>query len=181
MLGICLALIDEPSDREKFEHLYNTYKDMMSKLAMSIMHNEELVKETLQDCFLKIAETITDISVVESRRTKALIVIMVKNKARDNLEAEHYDKVESVNENEIPDNVISDISSKLGFKELIETLDTLEQPYKEVLVLRAINGLSVSKISEMLNLPYRTVETRIFRARKKLKEKLEGINNECSN
>ena len=37
MLGICLALIDEPSDREKFEHLYNTYKDMMSKLAMSIL------------------------------------------------------------------------------------------------------------------------------------------------
>ena len=78
MLGICFALIDEPSDREKFEHLYNTYKDMMSKLAMSILQNEDLVKETVQDCFLKIAETITDISVVESRRTKALIVIMVK-------------------------------------------------------------------------------------------------------
>lgn len=43
MLGICLALMDEPSDREKFEHLYNTYKDMMSKLAMSILQNEDLV------------------------------------------------------------------------------------------------------------------------------------------
>ncbi|MDE7295060.1 MAG: hypothetical protein K2N72_11605 [Oscillospiraceae bacterium] len=39
---------------------------------------------------MKIAGTITGISVAESRRTKALIVIMVKNKARDDLEAEHY-------------------------------------------------------------------------------------------
>ena len=62
----------------------------MSKLAMSILQNEDLARETVQDCFLKIAGTITDISVVESRRTKALIVIMVKNKARDNLETEHY-------------------------------------------------------------------------------------------
>ncbi len=176
MLGICLALIDEPSDREKFEHLYNTYKDMMSKLAMSIMHNEELVKETLQDCFLKIAETITDISVVESRRTKALIVIMVKNKARDNLEAEHYDKVEKLNNNDcIPDKIVNEILTDLGYRELIQELKGLDSIYRDTLLLKIVYEFSVNEISELLNIPPRTVETRIYRGRKILKEKLEGL------
>lgn len=181
MLAMFMALIDDESDKEKFERLYYTYKKMMFSTANSILCNPSLADETVQDCFLKLAETVSDLPKVPSEDMKAMIIAMVKNKARNNLKAEHYDKVESVNENEIPDNIISDISSKLGFKELIEIINTLERPYKEVLVLRLINGLGVDKISEMLNLPYRTVETRIFRARKKLKEKLEGIYNECSN
>ena len=32
MLGICLALIDEPSDKEKFERLYFTPKSAEFKL-----------------------------------------------------------------------------------------------------------------------------------------------------
>ena len=174
MLAMLMALIDDESNKEKFERLYYTYKKMMFSAANSILCNPSIADETVQDCLLKLAKTVSHLPNIPSDDAKAMIIAMVKNKARNNLKAEHYDNVESVNENEIPDNVISDISSKLGFKELIKMLDTLEQPYKEVLVLRAINGLSVGKISEMLNLPYRTVETRIFRARKKL-------NNECSN
>ena len=109
---------------------------------------------------------------------KALIISMVKNKARNNLKAEHYDKVEPMDENQIPDTVMSDISSALRYKELIEMVNTLEQQYREVLVMRLVNGLSVNEISEKLDLPYRTVETRIFRARKKLKDRLKEMYDE---
>lgn len=181
MLAMFMALIDDESDKEKFERLYYTYKKMMFSIANSILCNASLADETVQDCLLKLAETISNLPKVPSEDIKAMIISMVKNKARNNLKAEHYDNVEPIKENEIPDKVISDISSQLGYRELIEIVDTLDQPYKEVLVMRIINGLSVGKISEMLNLPYRTVETRIFRARKKLKERLEEMYDECSN
>ena len=42
MLAFYLTLIDDPSDKKKFAEVYNTYKDLMFKVAMSIMHNEVL-------------------------------------------------------------------------------------------------------------------------------------------
>lgn len=39
MLAFYLTLIDEPSDKEKLNEIYNTYKDYIFKLAMSIMHD----------------------------------------------------------------------------------------------------------------------------------------------
>lgn len=118
---------------------------------------------------------------IPSNDAKALIICMVQNKARNNLKVEHYDKVVSVEENEIPNMVMSDILSDIGYREIIGTLNTLEEQYREVLVLRVVNELSVNEIAEILNLPYRTVETRIFRTRKKLKERLGVMYDECNN
>ncbi|MCX4377535.1 MAG: sigma-70 family RNA polymerase sigma factor [Lachnospiraceae bacterium] len=177
MLAMYMALIEE-CDKEKFERLYYTYNKMMFEIANSILCNVSLADETVQDCMLKLANSITELPNIPSESAKALIISMVKNKARNNLKAEHYDKVEPMDENQIPDTVMSDISFALRYKELIEMVNTLEQQYREVLVMRLVNGLSVNEISEKLDLPYRTVETRIFRARKKLKDRLKEMYDE---
>ncbi len=181
MLAMYMALIDEESDKEKFERLYNTYKEMMKKIAMSILHNRALVDETVQDCFLKLAEIIKEVPDVPSKSAKAMIITMVKNKARNNLKAEHYDKGEELEESEISDKVINDILSNIGYEELVNMIDNLESTYRDVLVLRILEEFSVGEVAEMLGLPYRTVETRLLRGRKILKDKLEGIYNECNN
>jgi len=180
MLGICLALIDEPSDKDKFKQLYYTYNEMMFKVAMSVLHNKALADETVQDCFLKLAEKITEIYDIESKKTKTLIIIMVKNRARNNLKAEHYDKIESLKDSEITDMAFNEILSELGYKALVDIMDSLDSIYRDVIVLKFVNELSVKEISELLEIPYRTVETRIFRGRRILKEKLEEMYNECS-
>lgn len=174
MLGVCLTLIDEPSDKEKFAEMYDTYYIFMIKTAMSVLNNKALAEETVQDCLLKLAEIIRDVPEIPSKRAKAMIMTVVRNKSINNLKAEHYDKEEPFAENEIPDNIINIITSELGYKSLVEMVNGLEAVYKDVLVLRLVYGYSVAEIAEMLDLPYRTVETRIYRGRKMLKEKLEG-------
>ena len=180
MLAMYMALIDEESDKEKFERLYCTYREMMIKIAASVLHNKALVDETVQDCFLKLAEMIKEVPDVPSKSAKAMIITMVKNKARNNLEAEHYDREEILEEGEISDKVINDILSNIGYKELVKMIDNLEPLYRDVLVLRILEEFSVGEVAEMLELPYRTVETRLLRGRKILKDKLEGTYNECS-
>lgn len=179
MLGFYLALIDEPSDREKFEHLYYTYKDYMFNIAMSILHNENLADETVQDCFLKIAEKIKDITAVKCKETKALVSIMVKNKARNNLNLEHHDKFDTLEENDfISDNMVNEVLSKDGYETLVKEVKELDDTYRDILNLKFIYEYSAKEISELLHIPVRTVETRIYRGRKILKEKLEEMFNE---
>ncbi len=179
MLGICLALIDEPSDKDKFKHLYYTYNEMMFNVAMSVLHNKALADETVQDCFLKLAEKITEISDTQSKKTKTLIVIMVRNKARNNLELEHYDDVVPLEDDDfISDRMADNIGTNLGYKRILQEIKELDAAYRDVLVFKYIHGFSANDISEILQIPIRTVETRIYRGRKILKEKLEGFYDE---
>ena len=50
------------------------------------------------------------------------------------------------------------------------TLELLEEDLKIVTVLYYYNDLSISEISDILNIPKGTVKSRVFRAREKLYE-----------
>lgn len=49
----------------------------------------------------------------------------------------------------------------------------LPEPYREALLLRCVDGLSQKQIAETLGVPETTVETRLARARRMLRERLE--------
>jgi RNA polymerase sigma-70 factor (ECF subfamily) len=59
-----------------------------------------------------------------------------------------------------------------------EYLSTLPTKYRIVLILRHLQGMSYEEMAEVLNLPIGTIKTHIFRARKLLKEHLEGFEQE---
>lgn len=179
MLGFYLALIDEPCDKEKFAEIYNTYSDLMFKIAMSVTHNEAIANETVQDCLLKIAMSVGDLPAVGMKRAKAFIVIMVRNKALDNLELEHIDKLTPINESEsISDDIVSEILSDMGYQHIVGEILRLDFIYRDALVLRLIYEYSIDEICSWLNISESTAKTRIYRGRKILKERLEGIYNE---
>ncbi len=179
MLGFYLTLIDEPSDKDKFTEIYNKYNILMFKVAMSVMHNEALAKETVQDCLLKIAMTITDFPAVGTKKAKAFVVIMVRNKALDNLELEHIDKNVPIDESEVISNdIISEILSDMGYKHLVQEILNLDIIYRDILALRLIYEYSIEEICSLFDISENTAKSRIYRGRKILKERLEGIYNE---
>lgn len=179
MQNFYLALIDEPSDKEKFTEIYNTYSILMFKAAMSITHNEAIADETVQDCLLKIAKTITDFPYVKTKKAKALVIIMTRNKAIDNLKLEHTDKVEPINEqDEASDDIINQIMSDIGYDRLVKEILSLDMIYRDVLALKLIYECSINEICSWLNIQECTAKSRIYRGRKILKERLEEIFNE---
>lgn len=58
--------------------------------------------------------------------------------------------------------------------DVLTMLDALEPIHREVIVLRELQGLSYDEIAEVLDVPRGTVESRLFRARRTLKEKFAG-------
>jgi len=55
-----------------------------------------------------------------------------------------------------------------------ECIQELEEKYREALILRYQEDMSYEEISKVLELPVSTIETRIHRAKKMLREKLEA-------
>ena len=173
MLAACMALIDEPNDKEKFLEIYNTYRDHMYKVAMSILHNEALADETVQDCFLRIAVNIADIPDVRSKKFRALLVIMVRNKAINNLGSEHYDTTSPLDEGDVPpDDFIKDIYSSIGYNQLMQEISNLKIIYKDALTLRFLYGYGIDQICSILGISKKTAEMRIYRGKKILKERM---------
>jgi len=59
-----------------------------------------------------------------------------------------------------------------NLKQINDSIDSLPDIYKEIIFLSRLEGLKNQEIAEKLNIPIRTVETRIFRALSTLKEKM---------
>jgi RNA polymerase sigma-70 factor (ECF subfamily) len=59
-----------------------------------------------------------------------------------------------------------------NLKQITDAVDNLADIYREVIILSRFEGLKNQEIAEKLNIPVRTVETRIFRALSALKEKM---------
>jgi RNA polymerase sigma-70 factor (ECF subfamily) len=55
-----------------------------------------------------------------------------------------------------------------------EAVDGLEEIYRAVVVLLYDQQLSYEQIAEVLGVPVKTVETRLYRARRRLRETLGG-------
>ena len=58
--------------------------------------------------------------------------------------------------------------------DVLAALQTLSVAHREVISLRELEGMSYEEISVVLGIPRGTVESRLFRARRELKDRLKG-------
>ena len=58
--------------------------------------------------------------------------------------------------------------------DLMQVVQTLTPEYRDVVLLREVDGMSYAEIAEILGVPQGTVESRLFRARGELRKKLHA-------
>ena len=54
-------------------------------------------------------------------------------------------------------------------------INSLDNEFKEVIILRDMQGFSYDEISDMLKMPAGTVKSRLFRAREMLRDRLKRV------
>ena len=132
-------------DTDAFEALVLEHQNKVYSLALRMVGNEEDARDMAQEAFIRAFNSL----------------------------ASFRDEDGEEGELEIPDERFSP-EARLERTELRESvrrgLDSLSPEYREILLLREINGLSYDEISRALSLEEGTVKSRIFRARKKLSE-----------
>lgn len=181
MLGMYLALIDEPSDKEKFSKIYNEYKDMMFQKAYLLLNNSALAEEAVQESLLKIAKNIHKISEPVCSKTAAFIVIIVRNTCYDILKKEKNVDILSLDENietlniSFPD--VEQAIVGIGFNGIVKLICCMDKIYSDVMKLKYIYGYSSKEIAEILNITSKNAEMRLYRGKQILKSMLEEDGN----
>ncbi len=167
-------------DADAFEALVLEHQNKVYSLALRMVGNEEDARDMAQEAFIRAFNSLgsfrgeSKFSVWLYRLTSNICIDFLRGRAkRRTVSLSREDEDGDEGELEIPDERFSP-EAGLERSELREAvrrgLEQLTPEYREILLLREINGLSYDEIGRALNLEEGTVKSRIFRARKKLCE-----------
>lgn len=157
-------------DRESFEKLVARYERPIFNATYRVLHDYEDAKDVTQNVFLKVFENIRQFEgnyrffswIYRIAINEAINFIRIRKRfvaAEDNRVEEHN----------TPDKLLS---RKELDKVVQAALMTLDFEYRVVIVLRHFNDCNYREISEILEIPEKTVKSRLFTARTLLKERL---------
>jgi RNA polymerase sigma factor (sigma-70 family) len=165
-------------ETELFEKLVLENQTGVYNLALRMVGNEEDAFDMAQEAFIRAYNSLdkfrgdSKFSVWLYRlATNICIDFLRRRKRRQTVSITYIGDDDEDEEMEIPDHRFSP-ETELERKELLAAvergLEQLPPDYRQILVLREINGLSYEEIGQVLSLEEGTVKSRIFRARKKL-------------
>lgn len=184
-----VILACQNGDAQAFEFLVSRYQKQMFNIAFRMTGSYEEACEVVQEAFLSAYRSIKKYR-GEARFSTWLYSITV-NQTRSRLkEMRNRDFHEGISIDDPPgDESVSPAmqyhSHQMGVAERVEQkeirdrvqecIDALDEEYREVVVLRDIQGFSYDEIAEMLKVPHGTVKSRLFRARLLLKDSIGKV------
>lgn len=172
MLQLYLALIEEETEKERFEKAYWKYRNLMFWAAQRILRDEHLAEEAVQEAFLRIARNFRKVGDIDSRQTRNFFVMITERAALSQLEQEkkHRGEAEEIlDEMAVPDSAFDAYSHG----QLVEAILQLPEIYRQVLYLLGVYEYDMKETAALLDLPVETVKKRAQRGRWMLREKLE--------
>lgn len=167
-------------DPRFYEPLVRAYEKPGLRLALGLLGNVEDAKDALQAAFVKAYEALGSFDL--QRSFGPWFFQILRNQCRDLLRnrrarfrleaADERLELKPADEESGPER-----RREAGqVKELIwKALESLAEEQREVLVLKEIQGLRYGEIAALLEIPEGTVASRLFHARRALKEALESM------
>ena len=166
------------SDKDAFIRAYDLYVDQLYRFIYFKVGNREEAEDLCSAMFLKTWHYILENSLKDQMTLKALFY-----KISRNLIIDHYRKTKGKETMSLDDekgikitdekqNLNNDIELKADLLVLESKLPELKDEYREVIILRFINELSIKEIAEVLDKSRGNVRILIYRSLNALKELL---------
>ena len=170
-------------DTEKYHDLIRPYERNVYRMALSFMKNESDAEDVAQESFLKAFRKLSDFRAKAKFSTWLISIAM--NEARGRLRRQSAVRMESLDEapeesghispallrdwREVP---LEALERKEIRQMLEEAIASLSPIYREVLVLRDVEGFTVEETAAALTINPGTVKIRLHRARMMLQKQL---------
>ena len=166
-------------EKETFEILYNKYKNKIEYFIYNIVKDYQKAEDIAQETFIYVIQH----QMRENSSFKYYIYLVARSKALNyiNVEKRRNEITEKylANDNEqIEKDVLDIITTEESKKELLESIELLDERYKNAIYLVNIEGLSYEETSKILGETLQNTKNLIHRGKKQLRKILlkKGFN-----
>jgi RNA polymerase sigma-70 factor (ECF subfamily) len=164
-------LAQRPRSDRAFERMYKRHVGDVYRYALAVMRNPADAEDVTQTTFLNAYRSFVEKGNRPEKPQNWLIAI-AHNVCRQRFRQSARRPSEVAFEDDIADTIVDDDAP--SGEDIRRALGYLAFNQRAALVMRELEGRSYAEIAEILDLSTSAVETLIFRARRALREQLEG-------
>ncbi|CAM3376930.1 sigma-70 family RNA polymerase sigma factor [Marinicrinis lubricantis] len=159
-------------DQGAFTKLVRAYSNVIYGIAFSEVNDFHLAQDIAQEAFVKAWYKLDQLA--DTSKFGAWLIHITRNLCKDHFRKKKLHEQPLQEAEFIPDAVTLDDRMKLQFdiQEVWRAFDVLDEKYRTPTLMYYIGGYKAKEISLLLDVPLRTTETRIRRAKTLLKQEL---------
>jgi len=168
----------EPSDLERFEAMVLPHLDAAYTLARYLTRNDHDAQDVVQDAYLRALKYFRGFRGAEGGDGRAWLLAIVRNTAYTWQRRHRADGLTTEFDEELHSDAVAEdhpaaaLERDTARESLHRALDRLPPEFREVIVLRELEGMSYKEIGDVTGVPIGTVMSRLSRARRRLQEAL---------
>ena len=168
-------------DREAFRAIMQKHNQRLFRVARAVVNNDDEAEDILQDAYLKAFAAIAAFRGESGLNTwlTAITLNEARGRLRRRRPGESLEVMEANGDRIIPFPGMAEITDpeaeavRSETRRLLErAIDGLTDEFRIVFMLRDVEGLSVEETAGQLDINPQTVRTRLFRARRSLRQSL---------
>ncbi|MFQ6031726.1 MAG: RNA polymerase sigma factor [Candidatus Zixiibacteriota bacterium] len=178
--------LSKKGDVDAFEVLVKKHQKRMLNIAYRMTGNYEEACDIVQDAFLSAYRSIKSFKGKARFSTWLYTIVMnlSKNRLKQLRTQLHREKFSA----DDPDNgtirgelasrgpsALESLERRDVQRKVQECINSLDEEFREVLILRDIQGFSYDEINNLLEIPEGTVKSRLFRAREAMRDCLKKV------
>jgi len=171
---------DKKARPGKIEYIYDKFRAYMTFVAFKELEDKSYVDDAVQTSVIKMIKVVDAIDISDETRLKNFCQVVTRNTAIDinrkleRVKIHEYSKRSPDDCFEytlpIPEDLLV---SKDICESIVDIIREMDDTYRDVCILRFVNGLSYKEISALLNISEKSVSVKIHRGKAIIKNKLK--------
>lgn len=160
------------SDLDAFGELIRRHQDFVYGAALRVVRNPVVAQDIAQEAFVRAHRALPGFR--GQSQVRSWLYRIATNLALNSVQRRKEYPAETLPDRPAQYDPASDAVNQALREDLEQAIATLPEKLREPLVLREFDGLSYQEIADRLDMPLNTVRTRILRARRTLRDKMEA-------
>lgn len=160
--------------QQYFETIVRSLANDLFRYAYWLCNDKSIADDLVQETFLRAWKSIDKLK--DQQAVKSWLFTIVRRENARRFERKQFDLVDIENTS-VADEKSNDYDEILEQNQLRSAIKELDADYKDPLLMQTIGGFKTDEIATILGLNLNTVNTRLFRAKQRLKEKIAAQQN----
>lgn len=161
-------------NKAAFNELITFYYPFIFKFIMKLTNNKDTTDDIVQETFIKMIKNIDKFDLKGKATFSTYLIKIAKNTYIDFIRKKSHE-LQEIDIDNLEDNLSNEYSYMIheDYNTLVEKINGLPHDQKEAIKLKYLEGYTLEEISRIQKVPPKTIKSRLFEGRKKLKENMK--------